>query len=257
MASLSMMTACGGDKKGTSADAEGENADMVDDNDQVTNDQDAIGTDSDADAEAWGVPATASLIDLAALYESGDFQPATTTIFIDSLADETAGELPSKWDIKEGSAEVGEAQGHKYITLSGGDSRILPLVNGNKAILTEKYTMEFEFMFGRDVWFYVNFFDAEDTGIADFDLWLSHINWNVHKTDDEWLVGNREELQEILRKDSWNHFAISYDAGNLKLFLNGKRIANLPNVIQASYFTIMGREANGESHYVTNVRVAK
>ena len=43
----------------------------------------------------------------------------------------------------------------------------------------------------------------------------------------------------------------------MKLFVNGKRIANLPNIRQATSFTITGDEADGESHYIRNIRICK
>ena len=213
---------------------------------------------SSSEAEVWGDPAKAKVLDLAALYESGDFKPAAATIFEDTLGGETAGELPTKWDIREGSAEVGEAQGHKYIIMFGGTTALLPIVGDNsKTFLSEKYTIEFEFMFGCDVWYHVNFFTAEEEGIGDFNIWAGHADWNIAKNDDDWMHGEQDNMEQIVNRNGWNHFAVSYDKGNMKLFLNGKRIANMPNIKQAGYFTIYGDGADGKSHYIRSIRVAK
>lgn len=163
MAGLSMMTACGGDKKADkAADTEGENTEMANE-EQNADEQGVAEEQSNSESEAWGNPAKAEVLNLKALYESGDFKPASSVIFEDTLGGETAGELPSQWDIRRGGAEVGEANGHYYITLLGGDTDLAPIVNGgSKDYLTESYTMEFEFMFGRDVWFHVYYFNAEE-----------------------------------------------------------------------------------------------
>lgn len=256
LTSLSMMTACGGgDKKSATAGgenteektAEEQNADL-----QVAEEQDS------SEADVWGDPQKAEVLNLAALYEAGDFKPAATVIFEDTLGGETAGELPSKWDIKEGGAEVGEGKGHKYLTLLGGTTSLLPIVgDDSKTFLPEKYTIEFEFMLGYDVWYHVNFFTAEEEGVGDFSLWVAHADWNFAKNDDEWMHGEKDELEKLVDRNGWNHFAASYDKGNLKLFINGKRIANMPNIKQASYFIITGDAADGKSHYIRSIRVAK
>ena len=260
MASFSLMTACSGDKKGDKANAEGENTEEVVNDDEQNADEQEVEAQNADEAEVWGNPAEAEQLNLAALYEAGDFKPAMTTIFEDTLGNETAGELPSKWDIKEGGAEVGEAQGHKYITMLGGNTILLPLVGDNsKNFLPEKYTLEFEFMLGKDVWYNVRFYTAEEEEeVGNFNLFTAYsADWNFAKNDDEWIHGDQDELEKIISRNGWNHLAASYDKGNLKLFINGKRIANMPNIKQAGYFTITGDEADNRSHFIKNIRVAK
>lgn len=258
MASLTLTTACGGDKKADkTADTEGENTEMT--NDEQNAEEQAAGEQTASDTEVWGNPAKSEVLNLAALYENGDFKPAATVIFEDTLGGETAGELPSKWDIQRGGAEVGEANGHYYITMLGGDTELFPLVGDkSKNFLTESYTLEFEFMFGRDVFYHVNFFNAEEEGIGDFNLWLARGEWNFAKGDDEWIHGDFDDQQPpLLKRDGWNHFATSYNKGNLKLFLNGKRIANMPNIKQAAYFSISGQDVDSNTHFIRCIRVAK
>ena len=256
-AGLMLMTACGGDKKAEEKAAEGENTEEVtNDDEQEAEEQTAEG--EEADADVWGDPAKAEVLDLIALYESGDFKPGLSDVFVDTLAGETVGELPSKWDIHCGSAEIGKALGHNYITMLGGDTELIPLAaDGSRVTLPEAYTLEFEFMLGRDVWFHVNFQDAEEAGCGDFNLWLCHADWNIAKNDEEWINGGKDELEKLLKKTGWNHFAATYAKGNLKFFINGKRIANLPNIKPAATFVIRGDGAEGNTHYIKNIRVAK
>jgi len=251
MAGFMMMTACGGEKKADKTEVASQEEEVV-----------AEAEESEAEAneatDLWGDPAKASLVDLAALYEAGDFKPCLNDIFFDAQEGEAAGELPSKWEVRSGSAEIGAAQDMYYITLLGGDAQLMPKVGDNtKNYLPEKYTMEFEFMFGCDVFFHVNFFDAEDNGVGDYDMWVAVANWNMAKQDDEWIGGDKGDMETIMKRDGWNHFAVSYDKGNMKLYVNGKRIANLPNIKQAAYFIIRGDGANGDTHYLKNIRIAK
>lgn len=258
MAGLSMMTACGGDKKGEKADAEKEKTEEVAANDEQNADEPEAEPQEEEQADVWGDPAKAADQNLAELYAAGDFKPAATVIFEDTMEGETVGELPSKWDVLSGSAEIAESQDIKYITMLSGDAQIRPLAQGDgKNFLPEKYTMEFQFMFGRDVFFFVNFLDAEENGVGDYNMWLCNAEWHMCKSDDDWISGNQSEFEKMLNRDGWNHFAVSYDKGNMKIFINGKRIANLPNIKQAAYFVVRCDGADGKSHYIKNVRVAK
>ena len=258
VASLSTMTACGGDKKADKANAaEGNTEEVMNEDEQNAEVQDAEAQDADG-ADVWGDPAKAEVLNLAALYEAGDFKPATTIIFEDTLGGETVGELPSKWDVARGSAEIGEAANCKYITMLGGDTELTPIVgDGSKNFLPEKYTLEFELMFGCDVWYWIHFFDAEEVECGNCHMWVGNAYWSFEKNDGEWIDGEKSELNELLNRNGWNHFAVSYDKGNLKVFVNGKRIGNLPNVKPAAYFVIKGQDADGKSHYIKNIRVAK
>ena len=54
-------------------------------------------------------------------------------------------------------------------------------------------------------------------------------------------------------KKGWNHFAISYNKGGVKIFINGKRVANLPSIKPLKRFFIYG----SDGLYITNIRVTK
>lgn len=264
MASLSLMTACG-DKKSDKGDAKEDKTETTANNDENNSDENDIDDEelepqpTSDDSEIWGDPYEAEFQDLVALYASGDFKPAINVIFEDTLSEDTedAGELPTKWDIKEGSAEIGLTRGHRFIKLLGGTTVLCPKV-GTNDFLPSKYTLEFEFMFGKDVWYHVNFFNTEEENLGNFNMWLCTADWNFAKTDSEdWIYGDKQELDKLVNRDGWNHFAASYDNGNMKIFINGKRIANLPNIKQAAYFYITGDGADGESHYIRSIRICK
>ena len=259
MASLSLMTACG-DKKSDKGDAKDENKteEVADNENNDVDDEELEAQPTSDESDVWGDPYEAEFQDLTALYASGDFKPAMSVIFEDTLSEdtETAGELPSKWDIKDGSAEIGLTGGHRFIKMLGGTTVLCPQV-GSKDFLSSKYTAEFEFMFGKEVWWHVFFYDAEENEVGNYVMWYYGAEWNFCKADDEWTHDSKDEMERLFNRDGWNHFAASFDNGNMKLFVNGKRIANLPNIKQAAYFTIVGDDADGESHYIRSIRVCK
>lgn len=249
---LLMLVACGS-KGSDKENPEKENAEAVEESAETAEAEEAA-----ADADVWSDPAKVEELDLNALYASGDFKTGTTVIFEDDQHKETAGQIPSQWDVKSGSAEVGEAEGGKYICPSGGDCNLFPLVNnGSKAFLPEKFAAEFQFLFGKDAWYHVYLFDAEENEVVNITFTPTLIEWNAAKTDDNWIHGDLDELDKVFSKTKWNHFGLTFDNGILKIFLNGKRVTNIANIKPCGHLMINCPEADGKSHFMKNIKISK
>lgn len=249
---LLMLVACGS-KGSDKENPEKENAEAVEESSETAEAEEAA-----ADADVWSDPAKVEELDLNALYASGDFKTGTTVIFEDDQHKETAGQIPSQWDVKSGTAEVGEAEGGKYICASGGDCHLFPLVNnGSNAYLPEKFAAEFQFLFGKDVWYHVYLFDSEENEVANITFTPTLIEWNAAKTDDNWIHGDLDELDKVFSKTKWNHFGLTFDNGNLKIFLNGKRVTNLGNIKSCGHLMINCTESDGKSHFIKNIKISK
>lgn len=249
---LLMLVACGS-KGSDKENPEKENAEAVEESSETAEAEEAA-----ADADVWSDPAKVEELDLNALYASGDFKTGTTVIFEDDQHKETAGQIPSQWDVKSGTAEVGEAEGGKYISASGGDCHLFPLVNnGSNAYLPEKFAAEFQFLFGKDAWYHVYLFDSEENEVANITFTPTLIEWNAAKTDDNWIHGDLDELDKVFSKTKWNHFGLTFDNGNLKIFLNGKRVTNLANIKSCGHLMINCAESDGKSHFIKNIKISK
>lgn len=249
---LLMLVACGS-KGSDKENPEKENAEAVEESSETAEAEEAA-----ADADVWSDPAKVEELDLNALYASGDFKTGTTVIFEDDQHKETAGQIPSQWDVKSGTAEVGEAEGGKYISASGGDCHLFPLVNnGSNAYLPEKFAAEFQFLFGKEAWYHVYLFDSEENEVANITFTPTLIEWNAAKTDDNWIHGDLDELDKVFSKTKWNHFGLTFDNGNLKIFLNGKRMTNLANIKSCGHLMINCQEADGKSHFIKNIKISK
>lgn len=246
MASLTMMTACGGNKAEQN-DAAKENTEAVENADEQQNEAEANG-----DEQAVANPADAKPLDLAALYESGDFKPGQTVIFEDNFANDKDGEQPSKWDLKEGSVEVKECAGRNVLSLGGESSIVVPMLNGKSNFLTDAWNLEYEFFSSEGEVHELRLFKNEDEQIAYLRIWGEGIEYHFTKTDEENLDGSNTDLGKLINK-GWNHFAINYNQGNVKIYINGKRLFNLPSVMQLNSFVLWGQEG----HYFTNIRVTK
>ena len=244
MASLALMTACGG-KKADSADAVKENSVAIENADEQ---QDEI----DFNEEAVENPADAKPLNLAALYANGDFKPAEGVVFEDNFAGEKDSEQPTKWEVKEGSVEVKECAGRNILSLGGSSSIIAPLLNGKSNFLTEAWNLEYEYFAKDGETHEVRFFGNEDNQTAYLRVWGGGMEYHFTKIDEENLDGGEGDLSTLIKK-GWNHVAVSYDKGNVKIYINGKRLFNLPNVLQPYGFKLAGQEG----HYFTNIRVTK
>ena len=254
MASLILMTACGGNKKAEMADAENENAEVVENTDEQQDDGvrctvDEEDTDSE---EAVANPADAEVLDMEAIYGNGDFKPAEDVVFEDNLTADKDGELPTKWDIKEGSAEVNACGERNIIKFVGGSTVITPLLNGKSNFLTDVWNLEYEYFMADMGPHAVKFMNDEEYEMGNVHVYGESVTYGFEKTNDETIDGDYSYLETIVKK-GWNHLAISFNKGNVKIFVNGKRIANLPSIKQPTSFIIYGQEG----HYITNIRVTK
>ena len=190
-----------------------------------------------------------------------DFVPGTVVIFEDDFASEQMGEFPSKWDLLSHNAEVARINGKKAIKFEhGSETRVTPLLkDGNRKYLPEVYTLEFDFFVT----------DEEDHNSA-YRLYLStesenqystinfgsgNMNWSIEKPNsDDYVQGN---TNPTINQGEWNHFALSFNKRALKVYINNRRIINIPNAKAMDWFSIETDFWEDHLDYITNVRLAK
>ncbi|MCR5679551.1 MAG: hypothetical protein K6G08_04985 [Prevotella sp.] len=262
---LAMMTSCGG-KKDADKDAGKEKTEATEnqdaENDEDTDEANQKGT-LDTGFEVDDDPANAIWVIADSLYP--DFKAAPTDIFFDNCEAETVGEFPSKWDINEGSAEVMEMGGRNIINMKAGNTELRPMVNGStEGYLPNSYTFEFEYYCNAegaaDAFYTIQFWGNEEEGmLGEINLFTrSSVEWWLKKENDDQISGDFSDLRSIEHEGCWNHFAISFDKGNLKVFVNGKRVGNMPNIKGADHIALRGSSADdGYRYYFTNVRLKK
>ena len=191
-----------------------------------------------------------------------DFVPGTVVIFEDNLQGEKLGEFPSKWDLIENNAEVAKMNGKMAIKFEhGSNTQITPLIkDGNKKYLPEFYTLEFDFFAT----------GKEDTNTA-YNLYLNptegdrsriwfsqdRMDWYIMKPNGDELIEGNKSLADIMELNDWNHFALSFNKRALKVYVNGKRIINIPNAKAMDWFSIETEFWEDHIDYITNIRLAK
>ena len=201
-------------------------------------------------------------------YVKSDFVPGDEIFFEDTMEGEQMGEFPSKWDLLEGEAETAKIGGNTCISLTADKStKVEPLMKNQKSYLPDVFTLEFDFYRGKtdsSMGYIVSTTSDTEIGHA-FDIEIS----GQHSTELGGNVGyytpsgdhRGADLSYILEGDTWNHFALSFNKRALKVYINGKRVANIPNCEKPNRFNIQqytwGGFDDSGTNAITNVRLAK
>ena len=201
-------------------------------------------------------------------YAKSDFVPGDEIFFEDTMEGEQMGEFPSKWDLLEGEAETAKIGGKTCISLTAYKStKVEPLMKNQKSYLPDVFTLEFDFYRGKtdsSMGYWVSTTCDTEIGYA-FDIEIS----GQHSTELGGRVGyytpsgdsRSAELAYSLEGDTWNHCAISFNKRALKIYINGKRVANIPNCEKPNRFNIQqyswGGFDDSGTNAITNVRLAK
>ena len=208
-------------------------------------------------------------------YAKSDFVAGDEIIFEDLLIGEQLGEFPSKWDLMSGVVEIAKLNGENTINFVEDDSRINPLMEDPKNYLPEIFTVEFDFWvpgIGVDASYNIRFSDQQRNDLWQIILsrggWKSNDNkqfnliemeWGYSNPSDERVSGENENVS--VSGNGWNHFALSFNKRALKIYINGIRIANIPNAKKPQWWSIYnytwgGFNGKGNMH-IKNIRIAK
>lgn len=197
-------------------------------------------------------------------YAKSDFVPGDEIIFEDLVDGEQLGEFPSMWDLKKGTAEVASVNGKKAITFTGQVTTIAPLMKDMLNYLPEKFTIEMDLIMAPDrecdSYYNLHFYNEQKHEIMEtcIDNRVNHcVSWNYKSTSDERIEGSYG-TEDLIKTKGWHHLAISFNKRAFKIYIDGIRIANFPNMQQPANFAFELFPMNGaKTNYVTNIRIAK
>ena len=201
---------------------------------------------------------------LETTYAKSDFVPGDEIIFEDLVDNEQLGEFPSMWDLKKGSAEVAEVNGKKAITFDGSVTTIAPLMKDMTNYLPEKFTLEMDILMAPrgqgDSYYKLHFYNAEKKRIMtiEIDSRVNYaVNWDYISTSGDRIEGYFR-TENLVQTNGWHHLAISFNKRAFKIYIDGTRIANIPNMSQPANFAFDLFPMNGsKTNYVTNIRLAQ
>lgn len=184
-----------------------------------------------------------------------DFVPGETVIFEDGPSDEEEiGEFPSRWDIKNGNAEIAEVDGDMVIVFPHGGEIVPYLKNAKEDYLPEVYTIEFDAYFlpanSRRVW--IGFYDSKNQKRVGEDITFYDDGIRFQKSGSDY--------SKALPKGGWRHFSIAVTKDKLKAYMNDERLLNIPHIgfnPTGVTLEVDGYAADRNFQYVKNFRIAK
>ena len=221
--------------------------------------------------------------------EENDFVPGSIVLFEDNLEGEKLGEFPSKWDISAGSVGVTDLGGRKVIKFDGEGGRIYPLMKENQySYLPEEFTLEFDYYLskpadndgqmsldialkngGQGLNTYTEYYGGDDSSeyCGDIHIWWAanlggrnSVRYKLQKPEKGSVEAEILDLDNTGKitgmKIGWNHFAMSFNQRAMKVYINGKRVINAPNVIAPKYFEICYYYSNDYPYCcLSNIRI--
>ena len=238
---------------------------------QTTNNENAIGNSVKADATNIAeIEATAQNTQekgqsIEMTYAKSDFVAGDEIIFDDPMDNEQLGEFPSQWELIDGVAEVVSINGKKAILISEWGTKICPLMKDPLNFLGDVFTVEYDLMFpeieGDHTWLLTKFMKADNKSEEDEMMYFERAAYDG-RDDVHWYWetsrGNSNGEYDIaLPANEWNHVAISFNKRAWKVYFNGIRVVNVPNVLAPpGWLLFQLTNGNGDT-YITNLRIAK
>jgi outer membrane protein OmpA-like peptidoglycan-associated protein len=164
------------------------------------------------------IPAITILCQVFVKAQSGsDFVSGSIPIFSDNFDKEKLGEFPSKWDLVTGNVEVYSFQDN--IMFGGiGSAQVKPLIK-QEEYLPEVFTIEF------DCYFHLQGNEAYSLNFGKAGMITIRNYFATFK-------GNKGQTRTISKEPGWMHVAVSFNTRALKVYMNGDRVINMPNVTE-------------------------
>ena len=198
-------------------------------------------------------------------YAKSDFVAGDEIIFDDPMDNEQLGEFPSQWELIDGVAEVVSINGKKAILISEWGTKICPLMKDPLNFLGDVFTVEYDLMFpeteGDHTWLKTKFMKVDNKSEEDEMMYFERAAYDG-RDDVHWYWetsrGNSEgEYNMALSANEWNHVAFSFNKRAWKVYLNGTRVANVPNVLAPPGWLLFELDNGNGDTYITNLRIAK
>jgi outer membrane protein OmpA-like peptidoglycan-associated protein len=227
-------------------------------------------------------------------YAKSDFVAGDVIIFEDLMDNEKLGEFPSQWDLIKGTSEVVMVNGKKGFELTTYYDILVPLMKNPKNYLGDAFTVEFDFLSVKGksdhkLFPFIEFWAPDKKGVNESlkGPLLAYDNYYFGDYAPLMAFGKAADLKDNtyyyfwdngdgdkklkagkgnlnLDFDTWHHIAISFNKRAWKVYVNGERVVNVPNVkTPPGWFRIiLGRYYSGTdkqqgSIVFSNFRVAK
>ena len=207
-------------------------------------------------------PEVAKPQNIEATYAKSDFVAGDEIFFEDNQAGEQLGEFPSQWDMDYGNAEIVQMGGDKAI-MTMGYTAIMPLIGDGKNYFPQQFTIEFD-IYPQYCYEVENASDAFEIGFNDNRTLIArfhttsregcYLSTDWRKPNEEGGSMNTRDNNVTFFYNEWHHVAISFNKRACKIYVDGVRVVNIPNMKQPTSMWIW---SNNNQAYFKNFRVAK
>jgi OOP family OmpA-OmpF porin len=176
-----------------------------------------------------------------------DFLPGERVLFAEDFTRDNPGDFPRRLQLKSGNFEVADWNGQRFLRTNDAGVVMIPLPE----VLPQRFTFEADYNGGGGWDLKINFADATST-----DLTAALFN-----PQSGGLLGagvnTTSEISEAAKKPI-THIALMADGNYVKTYVNGVRVANVPNANlgRGKAITINFTADVGTPAYMTNIRVA-
>ncbi len=179
-----------------------------------------------------------------------DFKPGEKTLFADDFSQDVVGNFPRRLEFKDGSAELVEWQGRRWLSTRDDAHFRVPLGQ----VLPQRYTIEFDMAGGHVVELSADPKNGVERHPQNTD-WFYFYDWQAG------IKGSDRDATTSLGFSTFTtpvHVAIQVDGDYAKAYVNEKRVANVPNArLQRSnkLYVTMGGDGTNSAVMLANLRV--
>ncbi len=176
--------------------------------------------------------------------------PGDRVIFAEDFARDPIGDFPKRLELRRGNFEVAKWQGQQYLRTNSGGTVSIPLPEA----LPSRFTFEADYR-GSNGWsLEINFADPDQVDnlvLASFGMDNGQLAGGTNN------VNSSAELPDGAAKPI-AHVAVMADGKYVKAYLNGVRVANVPNAnIGRGKVVVVGVPgSNDEPGFLSNIRIA-
>jgi Outer membrane protein and related peptidoglycan-associated (lipo)proteins len=196
-------------------------------------------------------------------YAKSGFVAGDDIIFDDPMDNETVGEFPSQWSLLRETSEVVDVNGKKTLVLSNRYTSVTPQMGSSKNYLGDVFTLEFDYFQPvmdnyRSKIFQITFYTPDsDSRIMSIS---KQNDPNDNRLGFSWLSNSGHSstsAEVLLATDEWHHFSVSFNKQIWRVYIDGVRVANVPNVANAPGWVDMSMQNGSGDLYLTNFRIAQ
>lgn len=212
-----------------------------------------------------GTPAAAAatLAGNREVWANYDFIPGQRTLFYSDFTDDGVGDLPRRLEFKGGAMEIVELDGQRALKASAASGFVVPLPE----VLPQRFTLEIDVINRNSmsvaqptIKVYGGTAVKTDVDRERTRVTFGHTGWEVGGGGTESQANfTSEEAEGYLGRPV--SVRVLGDGAYLKLYADGRRLANVPNAAfmrgRGIFVAVEARDGEANAVYITRIRIAE